>query len=52
MSKAGVPRVTVPVGAAPNVPSQPNVLRMVYMPNEKMGKIKDETDQINAQIQQ
>ena len=44
MSKSGVPKVNVPQGTAPAVPNNPNVLRMVYLPNEKVGKIKNEND--------
>ena len=50
MSKSGVPTVTVPTGSAPAVPSNPNVLRMVYLPNESVGRVKNENDQINKQI--
>jgi len=32
--------------------SQPNVLRTVYLPNEKVGQIKNENDRLNMQIQQ
>ena len=44
MSKSGVPTVTVPTGSAPAVPSNPNVLRMVYLPNESVGRVKNEND--------
>ena len=30
----------------------PNILRTVYMPNDKIGQIKSETDKLNAQIQE
>ena len=47
MSKSGVPRVNVANGTAPAVPSNPNILRMVYLPNEQVGKIKNDNDKIN-----
>lgn len=52
MTKSGVPRVTVAQGNAPSVPSNPNILRTVYLPNEKVNGIKNESDRINMQIAQ
>ena len=50
MTKSRVPSVQVANGHAPTVPGNPNVLRMVYLPNDKVGAIKNENDRIDQQI--
>ena len=47
----GVPRVTVASASGTGPNTQPNVLRTVYMPNEKVGQIQTENDRLNGQIQ-
>ncbi len=40
-----VPRIAV--ASARSTDTQPNVLRTVYLPNEQVGKIKSENDNLN-----
>lgn len=49
MEDSGIPRVTVGSSRG-STASQPNILRTVYLPNEKVGQIQTENDRINAQI--
>ena len=51
-ARSGVPTVGIANGMAPAVPSNPNVLRMVYLPNENTGKFKSENDRIGFEIAQ
>lgn len=50
MKGSGVPRMTV--AKAAEKASQPNILRTIHLPNEKVGKIRAETDRLNDQIQE
>ena len=48
MNKSGVPRISVQntmTGSA-----NPNILRTVYLPNEKVGQIRGENDRLESSI--
>ena len=45
-----MPRVTI-ASCRSSQASQPNVLRTVYLPNEKVGQMKSGNDHLNKQIQ-
>ena len=41
----------VAIGSARSIAStQPNILRTVYLPNEQVGRVKTENDELNNQI--
>lgn len=50
MNKSGVPRISVANTTAGS--SNPNILRTVYLPNEKVGQLRTENDKLEAAIQE
>lgn len=50
MNKSGVPRVSVANTTAGS--SNPNILRTVYLPNEKVGQLRTENDKLEGAIQE
>ena len=49
MNKSGVPRISVQNTTAGS--SNPNILRTVYLPSEKVGALRQENDKFESQIQ-
>ena len=48
MNKSGVPRISIQNTTAGS--TNPNILRTVYLPNEKVGQIRSENDKLESTI--